>query len=462
MPAEPLRRVVVVGGGLTGLAAAWWLRDHADVVLLEAGKKPGGAIRTVDVDGARLDMGADAILMREPAALRLLEALGLAGDALAVPATSRVLLWRGGRLRAMPEATALGVPTRLRTLASSGAVSLRGLLRAATEPVRRHHPFTDDVSVDALIAPRFGREIVDTLVDPLLGGVYASRADRLSARATVPAIWAAAEQGGSMLRVLARRRRDTPGSGGPVFATLREGLGQLVDRLAGELGARVVTGCRATGIRRSGIPGNSQWEVVAGDGRRWQADHVVVCVPAPVAARLLGEISAATADELARVAYASVAVVALAYARPTASLPQASGVLVPARQGTLVKAVTFSSRKWPHHADHRNWLLRASVGRIDDDRHDALDDDALVAAVDREVRTMIGGRAPAVARRVVRWPGALAQYEVGHLSRVDRLRGQLARDAAGVHLGGAALDGIGLAARCAQAELLAAAVRDAA
>lgn len=449
-------RVVVIGAGLTGLATAWHLRDDVEVTLLEASAAPGGQIRTVAFAGAHLDVGADALLARQPEGTALLHDLGFGDDELVAPATGRVGLWISGRLRPLPEHTVMGVPTDLAAVLRSGALTPAAAARAALEPVlpRRHEP--GDRSVADLVGERFGRQVVDRLVEPLLGGVYAGQPERLSARATIPPVWAAAQSNRRVSEGLRAHRQRTAGDQRPVFVTVRGGLGRVVDRLAADLGSRLRT---STPVRAL-VADGPQWRIELADGVL-VADQVVLAVPVAVAARLLAQVVPEPARELAGIRRASVGVVALAYDRADAAdAPQLSGVLVPRSEGRLVKAVTISSRKWPHHAGHRRFLLRASVGRVDDTSALALDDATLADRVDAEVRWALGLRAPAVERLVVRWPEALAQYDVGHRERVDRIGLALSSDAPSLHVGGAGLDGLGLAARARDALGLARAVRD--
>jgi oxygen-dependent protoporphyrinogen oxidase len=454
-------KVVVIGGGITGLATAWRLRDAAEVTVLEASERVGGQLRTVDLAGAPLDVGADAYLARRPEAHRLAEDLGFGQDDLVAAATGEVRLWVRGRLRPLPSGTVLGVPTDLAAVARSGVLTPAGLARAALEPVVPRRHVVGDRSVADLVGERFGREVVDTLVEPLLGGVYAGRTARLSAAATLPPVWSAARRSRSLRAGLRAQRADAHAATGPVFRTVRGGMSRLTDALAGALGDRVRRRAAVQHLLRDEDAG--VWRVHLADGARLSADAVVIAVPAAVAARLLVRVAPDAARELAAIRTASVATVALAYAREEgASLPVASGVLVPPREGRIVKAITFASRKWPHHADRDVLLLRASVGRVTDGSPDpglALDDDVLVDRVDAEVRWATGLPRPAVARTVQRWPDALPQYDVGHLARVDRIRHALQQAGPGLHVGGAALDGVGVAARAREAERIAAAVR---
>lgn len=454
--------IVVIGGGLTGLATAWRLRDVDEVVVLEADERVGGQIDTVDLAGAPLDVGADAFLVRQPEAERLARELGFGDDDLVAPATGQVHLWTRGRLRPLPTGTVLGVPADLAALARSQVLSAAALARVASEPVRPRRHVVGDRSVAALVGERFGREVVDTLVEPLLGGVYAGRTDRLSAAAALPPVWAAAQRHRSLLTGLREHRRTAAATAGPVFRTVRGGLSRLTGRLADQLGDRVRTGVSADRLTRAG----EGWIVDTREGTI-AADDVVLAVPARAAARLLAPVAPGAARELAPVRTASVATLALAYERGSgAELPDGSGVLVPPSEGRLTKAITFASRKWPHHADRDVLLVRASVGRVPatgdgQDPNLDLDDTTLAERVDAEVRWATGLPRPAVARRVRRWPHALPQYDVGHLARVERLRHALTVEATGVHVAGASVDGVGLAARAREAERLAHVLREA-
>ncbi|HSK21660.1 MAG TPA: protoporphyrinogen oxidase [Egicoccus sp.] len=446
-------RVAVVGGGITGLATAWHLRDQADVAVYEASGRLGGEIRTIELAGAPMDVGADAFLARHPEGERLVRALGFGDEDLVAPATGQVHVWTRGRLRPLPGATVFGVPTDLRVLARSGVLSPAALARAAAEPLLPRRRRVGDRSVAALVAERFGPAVVDALVEPLLGGVYAGRADRLSAEATVPQVWRAASEHRSLFQGLGAQRANAAGDDRPVFLTVRGGMGRIVERLHEDLGERVHLDAPVTGIRRAA----DGWHLDVA-GRQVVADRVVVAVPPAAAARLLVGLDAEAARELAGIATASVGVVALAYDHADAAdVPAGSGLLVPRSEGRTIKAVTIASRKWPHHADRERFLLRASVGRVDDASALGLGDDELVGRVDAEVREALDIRGRARASLVQRWPDALPQYDVGHRARVDRIRHAIAAHP-GLHLGGAALDGLGIAARARDAEHLADAV----
>lgn len=436
------RRAVVVGGGITGLTAAHLLTQRGwEVTVLEADERLGGKLRTEELAGQRLDVGADSFLIREPHAVDLARSLGL-GEDLRHPGASEVWLAIGGRLRRLPEGTVFGVPTDLVALARARVLSPTGFARAASEPLRpRSEPLRHDRCVGGIVAERFGNEVVDRLVEPLLGGVYAGDAYALSVQATMPLLADAAGEEGSLLRNLAARRPERAGA--PIFATVTGGLERLVHALVERLGD-VRAGVAVTALGR----GASGWRVTTrgpdhGDAEV-DADVVVVTTPAPVTARLLTPVSPGAARELEALRYASVAVVTLVYPQAaTLRVPAGSGMLVPRSQGGLVKAATWTSQKWPHLAEDGRFVVRASVGRIGEPPPD-VPDEVLAWEVASDLTQHMGLSGAPEAWLVTRWPGSMPQYDVGHADRVRWIRAALTRDAPGIHVAGAAYDGVGI------------------
>jgi oxygen-dependent protoporphyrinogen oxidase len=304
-----------------------------------------------------------------------------------------------------------------------------------------------------------GTEVVERLVEPLLGGVYAGRADLLSLDATLPHIATAARTERSLLRAARAIAAEAPADAGPVFTTVRGGMGRLPEAVASSSGAEVRTGVMVRELSRT--PGG--WRLVAGPARdpeTIEADAVVVALPAPAAARLLAAEVPKAAAELSRVDYASMAIVTLAY--PWQAFPEppsGSGYLVPPVEGRAVKAATFSSAKWPHlaEADPGVFVLRCSIGRLGEEFILQRDDDELVALAMAEMAEIIGVRGLPLESRVTRWGGALPQYNVGHLDRVARVRAAVAVQP-GLAVCGAAYDGVGIPACVSTARTAAATV----
>lgn len=430
------RTVAIVGGGITGLAAAFELsragsEDAPQVVLYEASSQLGGKLRTTTFAGLPVETGPDTMLARVPWAVQLCRDLGL-GDELVSPATGRAYVWARGRLRPLPDGLVLGVPAGLSSLALSGILSPAGLARAALDPVLPPSRHGADPTVAEVIGARFGIEVVERLVEPLVAGINAGRADRLSLRGTAPDIADAADGGRSLLLALRARRRaggDAPTTDGPVFVSLPGGLSRLVAVLENELrGAGVAL---RTGTRVSELP---------------DADAVVVTTPAFEAADLLAPESPEAAGELRTIEHASVAVVTFAFPAGSITHPMdASGFLVPRREGWLMTAATFISSKWPALTPPGQVLIRCSTGRAGDERCADLDDAALAARLHAELAEAIGMRGEPLEVRVDRWMRAFPQYDSGHLARVARIEEAVARDAPRVTVAGAAYRGVGIA-----------------
>jgi oxygen-dependent protoporphyrinogen oxidase len=457
------REVVVVGGGITGLAAAWELSGPAaggrpaTVTVLEAGTRLGGKIGSQDLGGQPVDSGPDAFVARVPDGVALCHELGL-GEELIAPATNTALIWTRGRLRHLPDDTVLGVPTRLRTLGASKIVSPAGLARAGLDLVLPADASADDRSVAAFIDARLGREVRERLVDPLLGGIHAGSTEHLSLAATAPQLDAARCEHRSLLRGLRPSPPEPGAAPAPVFLTPRRGLGQLVQVLAHQLAERGVELRTATPVEKL-ERAEGRWQVGNPHGPV-VADHVVLTVPSFVAADLVASQRPDAASELAAVEHASVVLVTLAYPSSAVSLtPGVSGFLVPRVDGRLMTACTWLSAKWPHLGRPGQTLLRVSAGRWGDDRAVRMADDELLGRLRAELQEAMGITARPDAAAVTRWPCAFPQYQVGHLERMARIQGALARQPA-LAVAGASYGGVGIPACIGQGRRAARAVLD--
>jgi protoporphyrinogen/coproporphyrinogen III oxidase len=428
-------KVVVVGGGIAGLAAAHELSQQGETVtLVESAAEVGGKLRVSTVDGVAVDEGAEQIVLRMPTGVDLVRAVGL-GDDLVTPVRTGAGLSVGGRLRGLPSGTVLGVPSSLGSV--RGVLGPAELARAAADLVLPPRRDRSDVSVARLVGHRLGQAVVERLVEPLLGGVYAGRPELLSAAAALPQL---AAVDGSLMRAAGRVTASAAGSG-PAFATLRGGLGRLPDAVARASGAEVVLGRTVRRIERTA----DGWRVVHGpttDEQVIGADAVVIAVPAAPAARLLADIAPFAATELAGIDYASMAIVTTVW--PRADLPPGTGYLVPAVERRPVKGVTFTSAKWGIDTGGRQ-VVRCSIGRHGDVSELQRDDDELVGLAVAELRATLGFQGTPLATRVSRWGGGLPQYAVGHLDRVQRVRDAVAA-VRGLAVCGAAYDGVGVPA----------------
>jgi oxygen-dependent protoporphyrinogen oxidase len=442
-------RLVVVGGGISGLAAAWYAADAGyAVTVLEAGPRVGGKLRVEEVAGIPVDVGAEAVLTARPEGVELIAAAGLADERIA-PTTTAAQVRAGGRNHPLPARTMMGIPSSVEAVRASGALSEAAIAAIEQEPALPPlSPLEGDVAVGALVRERLGDEVADRLVEPLLGGVYAGRADRLSLRATMGKLAARLEVGGSLVEA-ARAVTDVgtrAPSAGPVFTSLRGGVGRLPQALAAAGRFAVRTGVTVRALRRT--PTGFALDCGAVPAPELiEAERVVVAVPPAKAARLLRDVAPEAAGELGGIETASMAIVTFAVPGP---LPApGSGLLVGSGERLVTKAVTLSSQKWPLATDGVS-LLRASVGRVGETLPLQLEDGELVELVRRELRAVLGITAEPSDARVTRWGGGLPQYEVGHVDRIARVRRSVAA-VPGLAVCGAAYDGVGIPACIASA-----------
>lgn len=449
--------VAVVGAGVAGLAAAWRLtriRPDLDVVVLDAAARVGGKLAVAEVGGVQVDVGAEAMLARRPEGIALAEDAGLA-DSLVAPATTaaNVVLRRGRSLVTvrLPR-TMMGVPADLRDVGDvlTGPGMTRARLDSARSAVRLAPD--EDVSVGDLVEQRLGHEVVDRLVEPMLGGVYAGHSHELSLRATVPAL-AARLDGSTGLVGAAAGLFPEPDPDAPpraVFAGIRGGVGRLPVALGAHL--RVETSATVRELRRTA----TGWSLTVGEtrsSRHIEARAVVVATPAAAGSKLLRDVVPAAARELAAIEYASMAVITLAFAARDLPALAGSGFLVPPSLGLAVKGATYSFAKWAwvSEAGGDVCVLRCSIGRHREESVLQVDDAALVdlALVDLSAITGLGVRP--IDAHVQRWGGGLPQYAVGHLDRVASIRRAVA-EAGGLAVAGAAYDGVGIPACIASAD----------
>ncbi|MCU1453481.1 MAG: Protoporphyrinogen oxidase [Acidimicrobiales bacterium] len=448
------RHVVVAGGGITGLAAAYRLTLRgAAVTLVEPGAELGGKLRTSVFAGRPVDEGADAFLLRVPWALQLCRDLQI-DDELISPAERSAFVATDGGLRRLPAGQVLGVPTDLDALAASGIVSATGVARAAEDLERPADPADPAlVGADVAIAPylrrRLGDEVFDRLVDPLVGGINAGDTERLSLAAVVAQIDAAARSGDPSLIRSCRAQREVAAvdPAAPIFAAPLGGMGRFIDALTGllpELDVRL--GRRVAAVAPAGPSGV---EVVLDDGRALAVDGVVLACPAAAAAAAVARLAPDAAALLAAIEYASVSLVTLGFARAdVAHALDGSGLLVPRDQHRLLTACSFATSKWAQlrDPDRDDVILRASAGRHGDDRQLGLDDRDLVARLLDDLDAVLGLHGAPTEVRVNRWPASFPQYAPDHLDRVDRIDAALRAATPRVVLAGAAYRGLGVPA----------------
>jgi oxygen-dependent protoporphyrinogen oxidase len=451
-----LRHLVICGGGIAGLSAAWEAvqRGVPTITVIDAGPDLGGKLRTTEVGGLMVDEGADAFLIRVPAALELCRELGL-DTRLVHPAASNAELFYEETRQRFPEGLVLGVPTSPEELAEYPYLGGTAQESVQHELSAEHEPIVADMSIGAFIRQRFDDEIADLLVEPLVGGINAGNIDGLSMDAVVPQLAAAARQPGSFAANLARARSSAP-IGGPIFATTDGGIRPMIDALVAglvEAGVHFLTGVAVSRISASGSgihvhtsPRESQdgpddpMPVIAADG-------VILALPASQAAATtqgVGEL----ADLLARIPTASVVVVTMVWPGSPFDLP-AAGVLIPRiDDSTQVTAISYASTKWPRLSrspdGEPRTVLRVSLGYDGNDGCADWDDDAILAEARAQVERILGPADAPSHTRVSRWPKGFSQYRPGHLELVAAIDSELEARLGAVTVAGSAFHGIGI------------------
>lgn len=445
---------MVVGGGIAGLTAAYRLSQAGcDVVIVEPGPL-GGKLQTSMFAGRAVDEAADAFLLRVPWAAALCRDLEIDGELISPVARSAEVFVDGARCP-LPAGQMLGVPTDLDALAASGLVSPAGVERARLDlelPFDPRDPLAaeDDVAMAAYFRRRLGDEVVDHLIDPLVGGINAGDTAQLSLAAVVPQLDAASRSGDpSLIRsCLDLRSRATLPPEAPIFATPIGGMARLVDALLGLMAAvDVRQGRRVTGIELVGDGPAPGARVALDDGTVIDTDAVVLACPAFAAAPLLTDAAPAVAATLGAIEHASISMVTLGFDKGALDPdPTMSGCLVPRDQGHLVTAISYATNKWAQLRDveRDDVILRVSAGRYGDDRQLDLDDADLTAAVLADLDQIVGLQGAPSEVRVVRWPRSFPQYAPGHLDRIDAAEAALTD--LPIALAGAALRGVGVPA----------------
>lgn len=457
------KRVVVIGAGMSGLACAWALRGRADAIVLDASAWVGGNVKTVHQDGFVMDAGPDAWVTTKPEASALAREAGLEGELIGTrPAFRRVYVAWNGRLHPMPEGIVLGVPTRIAPMVATPLFSLLGKARMALEPLvpAKRWEEGDDESINAFVERRLGREAAARLAGPLLSGIFAGDATRLSVRAAFPQFVEQEKKYGSLIRAMRAARKAAHGPAKPggsaapsAFVSLRPGMSLFPETLASSLDVRL--GASAERIARVG----DGYEVSTSSSGALRCDAVVLAVPPHVAAKLFGPLDDEAARGAGEIRCGSSAAIFLGYRRADVAHPlDATGFVVPRGQGThRLVACTFVTSKWESRAPEDHVLLRAFVGGAG--REDVLQasDGDLVAMARAELTTLLGRLGEPVLSRVFRHVLASPQPEVGHRARMRKLAHRL-EALPGIHLIGNGYDGTGIPDCIKQARLAAAAL----
>ncbi|MGC2057205.1 MAG: protoporphyrinogen oxidase, partial [Candidatus Sulfotelmatobacter sp.] len=445
-----MTRIAIIGGGISGLAAAFTLEEPRrsgalDYSLYEASPNLGGVLRTEHIDGCIVEAGPDSFITEKPWAANLCRTLGL-GDQLigSNDADRKTYILVRGRLIPMPDGLMFMVPTKILPTGFSPLFSWSTKLRMAQELFHPPRPAAADESVASMVERHYGSEMVDRLADPLLSGVYGGEAASLSVRAVLPRFAEMERTHGSLGRAMLAARKKMPRADNkpapPLFTSLKNGMQQLIETIVPRLNqSSLLTNAPVESIQRD----SEGWTVSSGS-KSARFDSVILAVPAGVAARLLSTCSSELSSELAAITYSSSITVGLAYDREVRqSLPPGFGFLVPRSEGKRLLAATFVHNKFPHRAPADHALLRCFFAGSSAENIWQLSDDAIITIVRTELQQILGLRAAPLFSRVYKWKSAMAQYGVGHLERLDRIE-RLRQQFAGLALAGNACRGIGV------------------
>lgn len=434
-----MKRVAILGGGIAGLSAAYYLREavraqngDVEVLVLERAGRAGGVIATDREGDNLLELGPDSLVTTKPWAMDLIRALGLEDQTIGVTEGGYAGVLRGDRIVPLNDGFRFFTPTSLRSLATSGLLSWRGLLRAAAEPFVPPRRSETDESLASFVTRRLGREVLERLAQPLIGGVYSGDPQTLSMRATLPQFVEYERNYGSLVRAM----RATPAPRrGTVFTTLKGGLGGLIGALQRELGDMMRANVE---VENATYDAGTGWTIACADGTGLQADAVICALPSYAAAKVLAVGNKPFAQALAAIRYHSIATVSLAFDEGPAAIPPACyGFVVPFAERRAITACTIVSRKYAGRAPAGTTLVRAFVGGALQPELFALDDDAMLAAVLRDIRDLLGIDAAPKMVKIQRWERSLPEYRVGHVALVDSLERSAAEIPAFALAGGA-------------------------
>lgn len=445
------RRIAVVGGGISGLAAAHRLTELAPedtIVLFEEQNRLGGVLQTVHEDGFQVEQSADNFITTFPWAVDLCKRLGLSEKLVQTNAQfRRTFVVRRGRLCPLPDGFLMMAPSRIRPLATTPILSPLGKARAAMEYFIPPRADESDESMAAFVRRRLGREVFQRLVEPLISAVYAADMEKLSLLATMPRFREMEKNHGSLIRAMRkqiRSAREPQTQSGPrysMFVTLEEGLSSLVDAIA----AKLPDGAIRLETRVSRIDQTAgAWTLTLDDGATETFDGLILATPSHVAARLLNPVDGELSRQLGGISHSGTAIVTVGYHRGQIAHPMdGMGFVVPAIERRPILAGSFSSQKYTHRAPEGKTLIRVFAGGDQNPRMAEMDDDRLVPLVCRELAPLLGIKGDPIYHTVAHWPGTMPQYHVGHVQLVERIQARVAR-IPNLALAGNAFTGVGI------------------
>jgi oxygen-dependent protoporphyrinogen oxidase len=447
-----MKRIAIIGGGISGLSAAFYLEKaraagaDLEYTLFESGQRLGGSMYSDRIEGCLVEAGPDSFLTEKPWATDLCKELGIADQLIGSnDAQRKTYIVVKGRLVVMPDGLMFMVPTQLAPTALSSLFSWNTKMRMARELLHPPRPMQTDETVAQLVERHFGAEVVDRLADPLLSGVYGGDAGKLSARAVLPRFVEMEEKYGSLSRAMLAAhkkmmamRKEPPR---PLFTSLQDGMQQMVDAIVARLDPEAIR--LRTHVLRV-YPEESAWRVAIEMNGDERFDAVLIATPANVAGTLLDGVDRGLSRNLLDITYSSSVTVTLGYyLDQLKALPPGFGFLVPRSEGRRMLACTFVHNKFPHRAPEGKGILRCFLGGARDEAVLGLTDEQILETVQRELKDILKLDARPIFARVYRWRGAMAQYEPGHIARVERIEKRVA-EIPGLALAGNAYHGIGV------------------
>ncbi|MFB9327293.1 protoporphyrinogen oxidase [Paenibacillus aurantiacus] len=462
-------RIVVVGGGISGLSSAFYLLREAKrrgldirVTIVETMDRVGGKINTLHRDGFVIERGPDSFLARKKPIIDLALELGIEQQLTGTnPAAKKTYILHRRKLHSMPQGLVLGIPTEIAQFAKTRLLTFGAKMRAMLDFVKPARKADGDESLGNFLSRRLGREVMERVAEPLLAGIYAGDLNTLSLQATFPQFGAAERKHGSLIRgmrankgktpAIAANASELPSSARTAFLTFKGGLATMVNALERSLaadGTEFKLGAKVVGIEKvaepdSGFEEQCGYRVLLDCGEAIEANGVVITTPAFHAASLLEPY--VNVDAISAVNYVSVANVVMAFDRATLGYQfDGSGFVIPRSEGTTITACTWTSSKWLHSAPDDKVLLRCYVGRAGEEAVVDLPDEQLKEAVRADIRSIMGITAEPLFTEITRLHQSMPQYPVGHLERTAQLRGEMAKTLPGVWVTGAAFDGVGL------------------
>ena len=438
--------IVIIGGGISGLAAAHRLNEqNVTVTLLEASPRLGGTIQTEQRDGFLIERGPDSFISEKPQALALANQLGLESRLIQTNEQfRRSFIVRDGRLRAVPEGFQLLAPSRLWPFITSDIFSVFGKARMAADLLLPRKNRNGDESLASFVRRRLGVEALERMAQPMVGGIYTADPETLSLRATLPRFLEMEREHRSLILAMLRQGRSqkigTSGARYSLFLSFDQGTQVLVDALAQQIKADIRLNTRAVGLKRD----DSGWTIATGDGLEIKADAICIALPAHTAASLLTNVHECLAEKLRQIKYASTATINFAYRRAAIKHPlNGFGFVVPFVEKRSLIACTFSSVKFSGRAPEGHVLLRAFAGGALQPEIFALDEEEMRVRVEADLRELLRITEDPLFVEVAKWKDSMPQYEVGHLERVNEIE-KLVSELPGLALAGNAYRGAGI------------------